>query len=254
MELVGCGTAGALVWALLVVGRTGDDVVPLGFWVAMAGLVAALALVVRGNLAGAAFLGPMVLALWTAPRGDNDGLWMITEFLLIAGAGIGGMIATGVHRLVPRSPWSPHPWLAGVVVLATAVGTVLLIVDRRPDPYPELERIVAGFPAPASFEAEGVRRGGDPLCNEVCGPFVEARFTTAASPEEACTALGTALDGWRGVEAEPSAPIFNPEAGWYEICRWDIEGGSAVVDDEPDGTVIGVTVAGKRGGWAGVGA
>lgn len=54
--------------------------------------------------AGAAVaVGPTLLAWWTAPRGDNDGLWTMVFWLLAALGGLAGGVAYGVERVRRRS-------------------------------------------------------------------------------------------------------------------------------------------------------
>ena len=54
--------------------------------------------------------GPLVLALWTAPRGDNDGLWLLWYPLLAALVlvlSLAALVAgTGLRRVRCRSPRS----------------------------------------------------------------------------------------------------------------------------------------------------
>lgn len=186
-----CAVAGTLVWVLTVVGRTGEELVPVTFWLSMLVVGVVGGLVTEGvpspTVSITTFSGPMVLALWTAPRGDNDGLWVVIEPLLLFAAALVTWSIDLIRRFLPTVSLPPVITAAAVVVGAVAIPP--LLADRRADPYPDLERRVAEIDLPSSMALVGIERGGDPLCSGTCTPYVAATFTTTGSPAEACDLL-----------------------------------------------------------------
>lgn len=257
-----CVVAGLVEWSVFVVGRVGDASVPTAFWVSILLTVAVVGVSSESSAAGiaaATFSGPLLAAGWTTPRGDNDGLWSLI-FLLLAMAAVLGCVEVVILRRAPPSAWVPrilervaeaHLGIVSTVVLLGGLGSAWLLIERRADPYDDLERLVATFPAPTSFEPNAIRRGGDPLCNLACRASVAATFTTPQAPITACDTLRRALSAWPEADAQPQEPIFGPESGYFEICSWrvDIDGtdGSAAVSDEPSGTSVTVTLLDPRG-------
>ena len=85
-------------------------------------------------------LGPTLLAVWSAPRGDNDGLWTLIFFLLPAlgglaavVAGVAGRMAVARARSAGRpetgelTTASPGDRLAALAIDVAVVGAVLVV-------------------------------------------------------------------------------------------------------------------------------
>lgn len=260
--MAACVVAGLFEWSIFVVGRIGDEPVPAGFWVSILVTVAVVGVASESSatgIAAAVFLSPFVAAGWTAPRGDNDGLWTLI-FFEFAMAAIVGCVGVVVLRRVIPSTWVPralervagtHLVIVPTVVLLGGLGSAWLLMERRADPYVELERLVATFPAPTSLEPNRVRRGGDPLCGLACRASVEATFTTSEAPTAACDTVARALSTWPEAAIRSQEPIFGPDSGYFEICAWrvDIAGtdGDVAVSDEPKGTSVRVALLDPRG-------
>lgn len=260
--LTGCVVAGLTEWSIFVVGKTGDDSISSALWLCLLVTVAVVGVVFEGRaveIAGATFGGPLVAAQWTFPRGDNDGLWGLIFVVIVAVAAFGVLVVVLARRVVPAR-WAReatetfvgrHVWIASAVVVVGGAGSLLLLAERRADPYPALERVAAYFPAPGSFQLRAEHRGGDPLCNAACGAFVETTFTTTESPRAACTTAKATLTKWRNAAVKPSEPIFNPQLSYREVCSWNIGyngiEGWVTVSDEADGTVARLMLNDPRG-------
>jgi hypothetical protein len=261
--LLGCLVAGLALWSALVVGRIGEEPIPASFWLSMFVMVVGVGLlsdIGAGSLSAATFAGPLVASLWTAPRGDNDGLWLLVVPLLAVAAGFGCLLVVGVRRMALRGTRHPglmdrlvgnHLLATSIIVAVGATGALTLLMERRANPYPELERLALAFPAPDAFEEQGVRRDGDPLCAGGCRASVELTFTTAEAPQDACETLDGVLQTWRDASARPTETIFNPTAGYFEICSWRVDVGDTdgyvAVSDEPSGTIVRVLMLDPNG-------
>lgn len=257
-----CFAVGLFLWAGLVVGRVGHEPVPGSFWLSTFLTLAVVGVLTDAapvEVAGATLAGPLVASLWTAPRGDNDGLWLVIVPMMAVAAGLGATFLLLLRGVMPsarlRKATGPlverHVVLAAVVALAGTVGAVWLMLERRADPYPELERLAAEFPAPPSLELHQVRRAGDPLCQGTCRASVERTFSTAEPAAEACETVASALDTWSRTRVTESAPVFNPAAGYYERCSWRVEiagaDGHVAVSDDPGGTTVSVLMLDRVG-------
>jgi hypothetical protein len=89
--------------------------------------------------AGAALaLGPTVLAWWTAPRGDNDGLWALVFWFLPVLGGLAAVIAAVAERVgvartshglgaAERTTARPSDRLAALVIDVAIAGAVLVL-------------------------------------------------------------------------------------------------------------------------------
>jgi hypothetical protein len=97
---------GTALWLACTWGWTEPDSQPWRSWTFSVGIVgsaAAAGWVTRTDhqLIAASLVGPgVLLAGWTVPRGDDDGLWMVIYFLLagLAVAAAGGVLATRAVR------------------------------------------------------------------------------------------------------------------------------------------------------------
>jgi hypothetical protein len=123
----------------------------------LAGLVVDLR---EGWIAAAVFVGPFIAAGWTSPRGSDDGLWVLVfpsmVVVFIIGAGL-----IVVARRVLRDPQrrfrrsTNRPWLLPALAIMAALASILLMFERRADPFPGLERAAASYaPPPGLYEAE----------------------------------------------------------------------------------------------------
>jgi hypothetical protein len=86
---------GAVVWLALVPSDERRPETPLAYWLLCGGgafvLGAATPRKDEAVVAGTAIAAPaLLLAGWTAPRGDEDGLWVLWFPLLV---GLGGLLA-----------------------------------------------------------------------------------------------------------------------------------------------------------------
>jgi hypothetical protein len=257
LPLAGCLVAGFVVWTLFVVGRVGHEGIPVGFWVVAFGVAVVAGLLVDEDpafAAAAVFAGPTVAAWWTAPVGDGDGLSILLMPAIVVAGGLAWVLATAVRRLVRdeqprkliRRVATRHPFVVGAVVLVCALGAVQLFLNRRANPYPALERLVATFPVPDAARLEGIVHHGDPLCSAACAAEVEAMFLTSETPDAACETVGEALHAWRGFAAESGEGWFESEA-----CFWEVDSsettGWAVVVGERSGTEIRIALRDLRG-------
>jgi hypothetical protein len=110
MRYVTAVVVGAAAWfALVVLPVRGTEEMPNGLPYVVVLLVGAavLGLVLGGHplVTGALLVAPALLAApWTAPRGDNDGLWL----LIFPGLVWYGLLAAGAHWLAVRVWGSRH--------------------------------------------------------------------------------------------------------------------------------------------------
>lgn len=90
--------------------------------------------------AGAALaVGPTALAWWTAPRGDNDGLWVLILWFLPALGGLAGILAAVAARVgatrrsrrageaQPLTAATPSDRLAALMIDVAVTGAVLVV-------------------------------------------------------------------------------------------------------------------------------
>ncbi len=120
------------------------DEAPIGMLLLLAGFALPAAWVgwrrsVPPVTAGAALaLGPTVLALWTAPRGDNDGLWALILWFLPVLGGLAAVVVAVVGRVRAARPRSPvqhesltvatcSDRLAALAIDVAILGVVLVV-------------------------------------------------------------------------------------------------------------------------------
>lgn len=75
-----------------------------------------------------AALGPTALAWWTAPRGDNDGLWALVFWALPILGGLAGIVAAVSERIVTARPRSAGDQLT-LTAATTSDRLAALVVD-----------------------------------------------------------------------------------------------------------------------------
>jgi uncharacterized RDD family membrane protein YckC len=126
-------------------------------------------------------LGPTVLAGWTAPRGDNDGLWaLVLIFLPLLGVLAAGVAAvaervgaargghrSGAHGLAPALPSDRLTALALDVAIAAAV----MVVPLTALSHAHLEVVAGGLGVvtATAFLAVPVARKGRTLGQSIVG-------------------------------------------------------------------------------------
>lgn len=120
-------------------------------------------------------LGPTVLAWWTAPRGDNDGLWaLVFWFLPLLGVLAAGVAAvaesvgaarggqhSGAHGLAPALPSDRLTALA--LDVAIAVGVMVVPLTALSHAHLEVVAGGLGVVATTAFLAVPVARNGRTL-------------------------------------------------------------------------------------------
>jgi hypothetical protein len=145
--------------------------------------------------AGAALaLGPTVLAWWTAPRGDNDGLWvLIFWFLPFLGVLAAGVVAvTGLIAAARRRAPSPHRTFTiaspseRLAALAIDVGAVggLLMAPLTALSHTNLEIVagVLGIAVATTYLAVPVAWKGRTLGQSLLGLYVMDASTNKRVP------------------------------------------------------------------------
>ncbi len=160
---------------------------PLGYWLLLGGFLL-VALVVgwfrwaRPHEIGAALaLGPMVAAIPTTPRGDNDGLWVLTLVVLpILGMGAAiaaaGATAAGdrwrarqgqatLHTQVAQ----PAERVAALVVDLVLTGFAVWAAQRLRGGVPDTVVTVLSFGVFVAYVAASVHRRGATLGQQVMG-------------------------------------------------------------------------------------
>lgn len=154
---------------------------PLGSILVLGGFLVPAVLAGRSRLAppaavGAALtVGPVALALWTAPRGDNDGLWaLIFWYLAILGllascvAAVSGRVAVAGERSPTSAGAAPGTTLAepidrfGAFGIDLAIVGLVLVAPLTALSHAGLEAVawVVGIGAAVAYLAVPISRSG----------------------------------------------------------------------------------------------
>lgn len=139
------------------------------------------------SVGAAVIAGPLFLAWWTAPRGDNDGLWMFL-FLGLAFLGLIGAFAAAIAERVSTQRRISRRGVAGEAVPATAgdritalaidtaVVGAILVVPLTMLSHAELEMLAfgVGIAAATTYLAVPVTTRGASLGQAVVGLSVRS--------------------------------------------------------------------------------
>ncbi|MFA5889932.1 MAG: hypothetical protein WDA27_03095 [Actinomycetota bacterium] len=191
-----------------------SNVMPLAVSTAVTALLAGLVTREPARRIGiASVAGPAVLALFTASRGDEDGLWGLVYVYLVGLAilstFLGERFGRGPEREgapawvqpAPNTLVSDVPALQGptrvssasawiLAVTAIAAG-VVAIVSNWPRPYADIRAALSAIDL-SGFERVSERRSGDAL-STARPPQLALLVQSAQRQGRACEALRTAL-------------------------------------------------------------
>jgi hypothetical protein len=236
---------GVACWAVFAVGTRPQDIEmgPLFGLTALTAVGLAFLFDVPPRVAGLPVaLVPLLVALWTAPRGDHDGLWAVVLGYLAGWAVILVGLCEGLQRWRSRRRWAApadrlvdrHPRIAGGLTAAAGVAAAALLYAVFPDPWPAMEARLETFPVPDGFRDREVRRSGDPRCEPdvACGPELTRVLTTNLEGPAACAALEAAMRRWQQPVAVASGYPIHAPPHYFEIC--------AFTADSPDGRTSAV--------------
>jgi hypothetical protein len=213
-------------------------------------------------------LVPFAAAGWTAPRGDNDGLWVLVYVYLLAWGGPLYLLALSLRTLRHRIGRAPlGTWLRGrlpgtttvaatVAAVAVTVAAITLLAIRLAGPWSELRSALASYPVPAGYTIVGSQRAGSPLCETSCNATLSLVLVDHQDPETECDTLGNSLQHWPGTsEVTRGSPIHEP--GFWQTCFYRAilrsNGGARVVEAtaiRPPGQAPRVLVTAVDGFWS----
>ena len=175
-------------------------------------------------------LGPTVLAWWTAPRGDNDGLWaLVFWFLPLLGVLAAGVAAvavrvgaaragqhSGAHGLAPALPTDRLSALA----LDVAIAAGVMVVPLTALSHAQLEVVAGGLGvvAATAFLAVPVARTGRTLGQSLVG--LRVLDATTHRPVPAGRAVVRSLVIVLEVAAFPTLVLAVPAViDWVSLLR-----------------------------------
>jgi hypothetical protein len=175
-------------------------------------------------------IGPNTIAFWTAPRGDNDGLWLYILPELFAWDGILFAIAFGLAAL-RRTLWHPNDvrsrrraksatvaiWVAATISVTTAIS---LLADLLAGPWSDLQSALGTYPVPASYTVVGTQREGSALCEDSCNARLSLLLNSSNSESSDCDILGLSLERWPGVDDVHPLPLISIPGVW-ETCSYE---------------------------------
>jgi hypothetical protein len=202
------------------------------------------------TLRGAAGVGmglvlvPSATALWTTPRGDGDGLWVLIVpelgVMLVATMALAALAAR-VTAVVATGPRLRLRWLLRATVVVAAVlisvwGTVLTR-QRWPEPWTPVRLVANAVVWPADLGPVVRTEHGDRSCRSGCSPSVLDELRPGADPFRTCAVLADQI-----VVAFPDAD----DASTAHYCRWIVDlpghGSRVEVTGEPADTSTGRAV------------
>lgn len=139
-------------------------------------------------------LTPLILAGYTFPRGDDDGLWALVFLPLLFWTGLlvllSGAIATAFRT---RATWKgiairtpSRSMTATALVIAVAMGALSLFV-RWPNPWSSLEAAHQKLVIPSEFQLLKSEHAGSPL--SMYAPALVVWYRYNVVPDEACSLL-----------------------------------------------------------------
>lgn len=145
--------------------------------------------------AGAALaLGPTVLAWWTAPRGDNDGLWALNFWMLPVLGGLAAVVVAVAERIAAARRRSPSPdrggsvatpvdRLAALAIDAAIVGGVLFLpLTALSHSKLEIVAAIIGIAVATTYFAVALAWQGRTLGQSLVGLFVVDARTNRPVP------------------------------------------------------------------------
>jgi hypothetical protein len=256
--LVLCAAAGLTEWSLLVVGRPLADTLGGTLFLGTLATAVLAGLVIDQhavNISAAIHLGPFVAAGWTQPRGSDDGLWVlifpftIVQFVLGAGlVAVARRLFRDPHRR--RTASTSRPWRLAAMAIAATLASVLLLLERRADPFPGLERVAAGYSPPPGFVRSEVHRQGNPLASGGNGATLETIYTGKIVTDAACRSAEASLRAWQNTTWSVNPYLLEGPPS-RELCSWWVQqenvGGHLGVGNESDGaTVVVLTIRADR--------
>lgn len=277
---------GSAIWMATVTDFPGDEFASIHPFVLVVTIIV-LAAVMMGLgmlfpcavkwLSGGLAFGPLLLAPFSASRGDNDGLWTFV-FLYILGIAFAfsvpafeGALIRMRSRKVPIEPgerkpvmpvelirvapkdevWNKlrrKPLQSSAAALVLVGALTLWILSRWPNPWTQIEAVLDQFPRPDAFTVVETRREGHRLY--AGSPRVMWKMQTDLPRARACTLLADALRVWTG-SVQEEGPGLDPEdaevAKTLERCSFftRLPSGKLPVDgfaQHSDGTVSGLTM------------
>lgn len=149
--------------------------------------------------------GALALSPFTASRGDGDGFWILIFPLLIGIGGILTLVAWLTSQLSERDGDRGGPRSDGILahhryalalLALLSVATGLVTAWAWPNPWPELEGLLAEFPQPKEFLIHSTEQLGGALCTENCNPRLVRTMTSTVPQDESCTLLKAAGEKW----------------------------------------------------------
>jgi hypothetical protein len=178
---------------------------------------------------------PMVASLWTAPRGDGDGLWILIVPLLAFWAGILLGIALVARRTlsltlkrrgdVGGAMGVVRSLLPIFLGLSISLIAVLLLFNRTAGPWSSMQEMLETYSPPSGFEKVGWQRAGDALCTErVCAAELSLVMRSDLPLDGQCELLGSSLQAWPGVKKvdNTTATAAGEFYGQKKLCEYSL--------------------------------
>ena len=174
--------------------------------------------------------GPTVLALWTAPRGDNDGLWALVFWFLPVLGGLAAVVAAVAERVgTARAQHDarareltnarPSDRLAALAIDVAIAGAVLVVpLTILSHENREIVAAVLGVSSATAYLAVPLAWRGRTLGQSLVGLFV--LDSTTNRPVSPVRALVRSLIVVLEVAAVPALILAIPAAAeWISLAR-----------------------------------